>query len=58
MAEHQYEIKSTGEGGAFVWQVIRVYLPEMQESPLCQLWTFVSSDGEATDDLLCNLEGR
>lgn len=34
MAEYQYEIKSTGEGGPFVWQVICVYLPEMQESPL------------------------
>ena len=34
MAEHQYEIKPTGEGGSFVWQVIRIYLPEMQESPL------------------------
>lgn len=58
MAEYQYEIEPTGEGGSFVWQVICVYLPEMQESPLCQLRTFVSSDGEATDDLLCNLEGR
>lgn len=58
MAEYQYEIKPTGEGGSFVWQVICVYLPGMQESPLYQLRTFVSSDGEAADDLLCNLEGR
>lgn len=35
MAEYQYEIESTGEGGPFVWQVICVYLHEMQESPLC-----------------------
>lgn len=34
MAEYQYEIEPTGEGGSFVWQVICVYLPEMQESPL------------------------
>ena len=35
MAEHQYEIEPTGEGGSFVWQVICVYLPKIQESPLC-----------------------
>lgn len=29
------KLNPTGEGGAFVWQVICVYLPEMQESPLC-----------------------